>query len=393
MMRTIFRLSLLAFLCGQHAASAMCPFCPPASVTLSEQVAGSDAALLASFVKTVKTSGDDSQAATTFEVKSLLKNFRETIKNGSQITVPESVTGKAGDLFLLLAKTEGRESDILLWDPPKPITEIGFQYIKQAPPPESSEDKRLRYFLKFLEYPDPLLADDAYSEFAGAEYEDLVLIKEAFSREKIRKWINDPETLASRLGLYGLMIGLCGDQDDARLLEAKILDEADKTRLGIDGIMGGYLLITGQKGLELLEESKIKNPEAPVSDVHALMSAFRFLWQYEPTLIPKDRLKAAVRMLLDRPEVADLAIADLARWKDWTIHDRLMEVYKKGDPGNPLGEISVRQSVIRYMIASTLDKPETGEDPPHVVKAKKHLETLRKLDPKAVQRAERLMVR
>ena len=124
------------------------------------------------------------------------------------------------------------------------------------------------------------------------------------------------------------------------------VDEADKTRLGIDGIMGGYLLITGQKGLELLEESKIKNPEAPVSDVHALMSAFRFLWQYEPTLIPKDRLKAAVRMLLDRPEVADLAIADLARWKDWTIHDRLMEVYKKGDPGNPLGEISVRQDAL-----------------------------------------------
>jgi hypothetical protein len=95
---------------------------------------------------------------------------------------------------------------------------------------------------------------------------------------------------------------------------------------------------------------------------------------------------------LDRPEVADLAIADLARWKDWSIQDRLMELYKQGDPSNPLGEISTRQAVIRYMIASTLDKPETGDVPPHIIKAKQHLETLRKLDPKAVQRAERLML-
>ncbi len=359
---------------------------------MSEQVAGSDAALLASFVKTVKPAGDDSQSAAEFEVVSLIKNFRETIKRGSQITVAESVAGQPGDLFLLLAKTEGRESDILVWEPPKPITEIGFQYVKQAPPPESPKHKRLRYFLKFLEYPDPLLADDAYTEFAAADYEDLVLIKEDFSREKLRQWITDPDTLASRLGLYGLMLGLAGRGEDAKLLKAKILDEADKTRLGIDGIMGGYLLLTGEEGMKLLEDTKIENPKAPIADVHALMSAFRFLWQYDETVVPKDRLKAAVRKLLDRPEAADLAIADLARWKDWTIHDRLMELYKKGDPSNPLGEISIRQAVIRYMIASTLDKPETGEAPPHVVKAKKHLETLRLLDPKAVERAERLMV-
>jgi hypothetical protein len=97
-------------------------------------------------------------------------------------------------------------------------------------------------------------------------------------------------------------------------------------------------------------------------------------------------------LLVDRPEVADLAIADLSRWKDWTLQDRLMEIYKTGDPNNPLGEISVRQAVIRYMIASTLDKPETGDPPPHVIQGRKHLETLRELDPKTVGRSERLML-
>jgi hypothetical protein len=392
-MRLWLAIVVIGIVGTQKSARGMCPFCPPASVTLSEQVAGADAVALVSWVKAIPAKTDEEAlASTTFEVVSPLKDFGETLKKGSTLSIPEHIAGNAGNLFLLLGNTEGRDSLVLIWDTPQPISEIGFYYIKQAPVPESPRDKRLRYFLKFLEYPDPLLADDAYAEFAGADYEDLLLIKEAFSREKLRKWIEEPKTLASRLGLYGLMLGLCGNAEDAELLESKIQDEADVTRLGIDGIIGGYLLLTGEQGMQVLEESKIKNPKAPVADVHSAMSAFRFLWQYGHGVIPKDRLRSAVRLLVDRPEVADLAIADLSRWKDWTLQDRLMEIYKTGDPNNPLGEISVRQAVIRYMIASTLDKPETGDPPPHVIQGRKHLETLRELDPKTVERSERLML-
>ena len=123
------------------------------------------------------------------------------------------------------------------------------------------------------------------------------------------------------------------------------------------------------------------------------MAAFRFLWQYGHGVIPKDRLRSAMRLLVDRPGVADMAIADLARWQDWSVQDRLMEIYKKGNPENPLGEIAVRRAIIRYMIASTLDGKENPTPPPHVAKAKKHLETLRQLDPRTVENFERLMLR
>ncbi len=262
-MRLLFGILIAAVLGGQNAAWAMCPFCPPAGETLSEQVAGADAVALASWVKTT-ASKTENQAATTFEIVSLLKNFRETLTKGATLNIPQEVAGQAGNLFLLLGKTQGRDAKVLVWETPQPISEIGFYYVKQAPVPESPKGKRLRYFLRFLEYPDPLLANDAYGEFTAANYDDLVLIKDAFSREKLRKWIENPDTLASRLGLYGLMLGLCGDPGDAELLEAKILDDADKTRLGIDGIIGGYLLLTGDKGMRVLEESKIKNPQSPL---------------------------------------------------------------------------------------------------------------------------------
>ncbi len=44
--------------------------------------------------------------------------------------------------------------------------------------------------------------------------------------------------------------------------------------------------------------------------------ALRVLGQ-ETDLIPKQRLVAALRNMLDRPQLADLVIPDLARWQDW----------------------------------------------------------------------------
>ncbi len=391
-MRSIIGCLFLCLVIGaSRPANAMCPFCPPASATLSEQAAESDAVALVRLVKTAKAK--DKAATTTLEVVSILKNFGDRLEEKGEVQVPGEASGKMGDLFLLMGTAEGRDAAVFTWDAPQPISEIGFYYLKQAPGPEAPKEKRLRYFLKFLEYPDPLLATDAYSEFAKADYSDLVLIKDALPREKIRQWIKNPDTLASRLGLYGLMLGISGKKSDAELLEAKILDDADKTRLGIDGIMGGYLLLTGDAGMDLLEKTKIKNPKAPIADVHAAMAAFRFLWQYGQGVIPKDRLRSAMRLLVDRPDVADMAIADLARWQDWSVQDRLMEIYKKGNPDNPLGEITVRRAVIRYMIAGTLDGTDNPTPPPHVANAKKHLEALRKLDPRTVENFERLMRR
>ena len=32
--------------------------------------------------------------------------------------------------------------------------------------------------------------------------------------------------------------------------------------------------------------------------------------------------------MLDRPQLADLVIPDLARWEDWSVMDRLVELFK-----------------------------------------------------------------
>src|SRR5690606_35245057 len=91
---------------------------------------------------------------------------------------------KPGDLCVVM----GTKTDELTWGSPIEVTETSFNYLKQAPGKEVAADKRLSYYLKFLEYPDPLIANDAYSEFAGSPYQEIEPLADQFSAEKLRSW-------------------------------------------------------------------------------------------------------------------------------------------------------------------------------------------------------------
>ena len=261
----------------------------------------------------------------------------------------------------------------------------------QAPSAETATSKRLAYFVKFLEFSDPVIANDAFAEFANAPYKDVTLINQDLPREKLRKWIVSDDVPGTRLGLYGMMLGLCGDESDAQALKAKIVEKSEDFRLGIDGMMGGYLLLTGDEGLAVIDEHKLKDKSIPFSETFAAMQALRFMWTYGEGKISKDRLCQSMRILLDRPELADLVIADLGRWKDWSVQKKLMELYGAEEYNIP----SIKRAIVRYMLSSAKDVPQGGpqggavEEPPHAVSGRKHVAELRQKDPKTVAEAER----
>jgi hypothetical protein len=80
----------------------------------------------------------------------------------------------------------------------------------------------------------------------------------------------------------------------------------------------------------------------------------------------------AVRTLLDRPKIADMVIPDLARWEDWSVMERLVQMFKDADE---------ETSWLRVPIASYLracPKPA----------AKEYIAELQKIDPDAIKRAD-----
>jgi hypothetical protein len=434
-------LAFIAILAATLRAALCCPFCSAPSLTMSEQVAQSDAIVLVQWVSG-KMSEGQSAGETTYEIVKVVKQpdnnpkkakpaasaelststdaiaavdtglapgvdsaenkitesadsaapsaepakattpSETVLQQGEKITLARYRAGKPGDLFLLM----GTKGTVIEWSSPLEVTEASFQYITQAPSTEADPLQRLRYFVKFLEFPDDLVATDAYGEFANAPYKNITPLAKDLPREKILKWITDPKTPPTRLGLYGLLLGLCGNEDDAKLMAEKINEQTQDFRLGIDGIISGYLLLTGDKGLDVIDESKLRNKSAPFSETYAAMQALRFMWTYADNKIEKERLRTSMRMLLDRPELADLVIADLARWEDWSVQDKLMTLYGAEEYNIP----SIKRAIVRFMLVSTKYK-KTGDEPEpeRVALGKKYVETLREKDPKTVKDAER----
>jgi hypothetical protein len=160
------------------------------------------------------------------------------------------------------------------------------------------------------------------------------------------------------------------------------------------------LLLTGADGLDMIDQAKLKAKQPKFSEVYAAMQALRFMWDNGHGRIEKERLRQSLRELLDRPELADLVIADLSRWEDWSVQDRLMKMYGQGEYDVP----SIKRAIVRYLLTAAKVAPPKTDDtkdkssiaatkpeelPTHVLKARANLDKLREQDPKTVKDAER----
>ena len=367
-------LSLSLVSATAHSACC-CPFCSAPSLTLTEQLTQSDAAVLVQWVDG-KPPEEKTAGSTTYLIVEVARGPKDKLKKDDKIAVPRYRAGKKGDLFLLTG-VKDKEID---WQAPLEVSEASYQYIVQAPSTETPAAKRLEYFWKFLEFPDQLVSNDAYGEFANAPYEDILKIRGKMDRTKIAKWLTAKETSPTRVGLYGLLLGLCGQPEDAEVMRKKIEEKTEDFRLGIDGVTSGYLLLTGGDGLDVIDKTKLRDKKAPFSETYAAMQALRFMWSYGNDRISKERLRQSMRELLDRPELADLVVADLARWEDWSIQDRLMSLYGAKN----FDDRQTRKAIVGYFLAATKAKSAEVK-----LQARKNLDKLRERDSAIVSDVER----
>lgn len=378
-----WKLSALAAFCMAAAwplTAAACPFCPAVGPPFLDRIATSDAAVLAELVKFVSQPSDSdaalSEASSPFSNRAtgpkstfrVLKIYRgaEHVKVGDTLQAQCNYKGANGGKALLTAT----EPKALQWSPAVEMTPRGLDYLeklRQLPP---GKIERLDFCQAFLEDTEIPIQEDAFNEFATADYATVRLASPRYDRARLLSWIQNPATPETRLRLYFTLLGTCGTKQDADTLEAAIRS-GDATRLrGLDAMLACYLTLGGPTRLPLVEELFLKKKDAEYSQVYAAVMAIRFHGQ-EADIIPRPRAIEALRCLLDRPQLADLVIPDLARWEDWDSIDRMVELFKSSTK-----EWSyVRVPIIHYLRACP--RPE----------AKTKLDELAKLDPDAFRRA------
>jgi hypothetical protein len=387
LMRLLCAVLFLAGLRSDMTSAAVfcCPGCTPtASETRAETVARSDVVLLVQYVEGNEQEGDK-PARTVYEVTLVGKDTTQSFKPKQRLVLDNYREAASGDLFLMNGILNKEET--VDWEAPVEITETGYHYVMQAPSPELPRHKRLPYFLKFLEFSDQFIANDAYNEFAFAPFEDVVTLTDQLPREKLRKWITDKETSQTRLGLYGIMLGLCGEPSDAQLLGDLFFGSAEDYVFGMEGIVTGYLFLTRADGLEKIRKQLLGQTTGEIDFLYPLMRAFRIVWTYGGDRVPKQELLEAMRMFLKHDRLDELVIPDLARWQDWESIDVLISKYETETGAK---NESLRKQIIVFMMECARQKPaENGHLPATARKAKDFLDRVEAEDPGLLKRVRR----
>ncbi|MEW4452850.1 hypothetical protein AB1L30_09255 [Bremerella sp. JC817] len=343
-----------------------CPFCAAVSQTFSQEIESMDAAVIATLVEAPEPSADGAGVEATFEIKQIIKG-KDLLKDTKSIKSLYYGEGRKGRDFLIL----GTEPENMMWSTPTLLTERGVKYINDVVKLPATGNDRYVFFQDYLEDEDEMLARDAYDEFANAPYSALHDLKPKMKHDQLVKWLKTPDIAANRRRLYFTMLGVCGSKDDLKLLETMLESPERTDKAGLDAMIGCYLTLAGADGLPTIEKLYLANKEAEYADTYAAIMALRFHGT-ETDIIPKERLLESLQLMLDRPSLADLVIADFARWEDWSVMDKLVKLFKEANEETSW----VRVPVIRYLMACP--KPE----------AKEYLIQLEKIDPDAMKRAQ-----
>jgi hypothetical protein len=370
---------------GREAAA--CPFCSAVSLTFSQEIAQSDAAVIARLVEppapgSLLPRAEGPLPKGKFTVVEVLKGGAAVDAAGllgpdakplETILLEEK---PVGTLFLLMAV----EPPKLVWSSPILVSDRAVGYIRRLGTlPEKGPD-RLAFFQQHLEDEDDTLARDAYDEFAVSPYADVKGLKDRMDPAQLLAWIENPKVQANRRRLYATMLGVCGTPEAAERI-GRILEGADlgpdnaEVRSGLDALIACYITLRGQAGLDLVDRLFLERTgkDIPFAETYAAVMALRFLGE-ESDIVPRDRVLASLRLLLDEPKLADLVVADLARWQDWSVVGRLVGIFKDATADN----IFVREPIVNYLRACPL--PEAAAA----------ITELEKIDPEAVRRAATL---
>lgn len=309
---------------------------------------------------------DDIDGLASFKVEKILSG-EALLKPEQSVQATYFGPGKSDKRFLLM----GVDPKELVWSSPLPLSPEAEDYIvKIKSLPEDPVD-RLDFYQKFFEHPDSLLARDCYDEFALAPYSDVVKLKDRMNREQLLSWVQDTSRSPDRKRLYFTMLGICGREEDAELFETMITSSNPDDRAGLDALIAAFLALRGESGLPLIEERFFRNSKTQYAEIYSAVTALRVLGT-EGVGIPKESITKAMHSLLERPDLADLVIPDLARWGDWSQLDKLCDLFEHATDENNW----VRMPVVNYVRACPL--PE----------AKEKLKRLEEIDPAAVKRAK-----
>ncbi|MBI3408310.1 MAG: hypothetical protein HY040_08135 [Planctomycetes bacterium] len=347
-MKTL-RFAILTALLGWLWCSTQAPACPFCAEnrgpTLIGEFEQADMVLFGTLKNPKLGDGGLGQGTTDLEIEVVLKDH-EFIKGKKVITLPRYVN-QLKNKFLVFCEVYKGKADSYRGVEVLPDSDI-IKYLQGALERKSkTEEERLRFCFEYLNSPDAEVSQDAYREFAKAEYKEYANMARKLPADTIAGWLRDEKTPAYRYGLYASLLGHCGNAEHAKLLRSMIDDPEKYKSSGIDGLLAGYMILEPKEGLALVT-SILSDGKNDFQLRYPALRTLRFLWDQRPDLVESKKILGCMGLILQSGDMADFAIEDLRKWKRWEFTEQILDLYgKKSHDVN-----TVKRSIVRYALRS-----------------------------------------
>lgn len=214
----------------------------------------------------------------------------------------------------------------------------------------------LLHHAAFLDHPDPVLAEDAYLEFARAKDDEVGEAARQLPPRRFRKLIEDPRTPAERLGLFAFLLAGSGDLNQAEFLKDHAARRDARTLQALDGFLCGYMTLRPMEGWALAE-TMLADRKENFAARYAVLRAIRFHYNWKPKENRPAMLRALAGLLRD-PEYADLAVEDLRKWQVWDLTPQVLDLFGRPEHDAPI----TRRTIVRYALCCPLSEARTFLD-------------------------------
>lgn len=360
-----------------------CPGCgPPSGQTLTSEVAQADFILYGTLGNAKPDPKDpgSTKGTTEMTIEAVVKSHA-LVKDKKVFVIPRFVPPDAKPTkYMVFFNVVNGDIDPYRGVAVTPDSKLP-DYVKGAIDVKQKDNvTRLRFFFDNLESNDLEISGDAYNEFAFAEYKEVLELAPKLPAATLMKWLKDPNTRASRFGLYGLLLGHCGKAEDAKELRKLLDDPERKFSSGLDGMLMGYTLLDKKSGYEYLLKL-VSDPANEFLVKHAGLKTLRFFWEYRPEVLSKKETLDGMKALMAHADIADMPIDDLRKWKVWEMTDAVLG-YTTVESHNSL-PIN-RRAILKFALAANWADPKNTA-------AGAYVEKIRKDDPERVKLIEDLL--
>jgi hypothetical protein len=231
----------------------------------------------------------------------------------------------------------------------------------------------LRFYARYLNHEEPLIATDAFLEFAKSKDADIGNAGRALDPAFIRGMLSKRDLDPDRLSMFAFLLGCCGKAEDTQLL-TKIASRLEGERFrAMDGILAGCVLLKPREGWQTVH-GILSDSSKPFQTRLACWRALRFLHGWKDGEFHADILRTFDLIIRDG-ELCDLGVEDLRRWQEWGLTKTIAEQFDQPSHKAPI----IRNGIIRYALTCPL--PE----------ARELVERARKADPESVRDQEELL--